>query len=88
VIACNVTGAEADLRAELPRVATPTLVLHGDADTSCPLDLTGRKVAQLMPNCRLKVYPGATHALIISQAREMVGDIVGFIGEPAEAVAA
>ena len=88
VIACNVAGAEADLRAELPRIAAPTLVLHGDADTSCPLDLTGRKVAQLMPNCRLKVYPGATHALIISQAREMVGDIVGFIGEPAEAVAA
>jgi non-heme chloroperoxidase len=88
VIACNITGAEADLRAELPRIASPTLVLHGDADMSCPLDLTGRKVAHLMPNCRLKVYPGATHALIISQAREMVADILAFIGEPAEAKAA
>jgi non-heme chloroperoxidase len=88
VIACNVTGAEADLRAELPRVVTPTLVLHGDADMSCPLELTGRKVAQLMPNCRLKAYPGATHALIISQAHEMVGDILAFIREAAEAVAA
>jgi non-heme chloroperoxidase len=87
VIACNVTGAEADLRAELPRIDTPTLVLHGDADASCPLDLTGRKVAGLMPNCRLKVYPGATHALIVSQAREMVGDILAFIGEAAEAEA-
>jgi non-heme chloroperoxidase len=88
VIACNVTGAEADLRAELPRIATPTLVLQGDADMSCPLELTGHKVAQLMPNGRLKVYPGATHALIISQAREMVGDILAFVREPAEAVAA
>jgi non-heme chloroperoxidase len=87
-IECNVTGAQTDLRPELARIATPTLVLHGDADTSCPLDLTGRKLPGLMPNCRLKVYPGATHTLIVEQVAEMVGDILDFIGEAAVANAA
>jgi pimeloyl-ACP methyl ester carboxylesterase len=87
VIACNVTGAETDMRAELAVLPTPTLVLHGDADGSCPLELTGRKVAQLAPSCRLKVYPDATHTLVVEQAREMMADIVGFIGETADAPA-
>jgi pimeloyl-ACP methyl ester carboxylesterase len=83
VVACNVTGAQADMRAELATIRTPTLVLQGDADTSCPLELTGRKVAALMPNCRLAVYPGATHTLIVEQVRQMMGDILAFIGEAA-----
>jgi pimeloyl-ACP methyl ester carboxylesterase len=84
-IACNVAGAQTDMRAELAALTTPTLVLHGDADASCPLELTGRKVAALMPSCRLKVYPGATHTLVVEQAAEMVDDILAFIGEPAQA---
>jgi non-heme chloroperoxidase len=88
VIACNVTGAETDLRPDLARIATPTLVLHGDADASCPLDLTGRKLPGLMPNCRLKVYPGATHALIVEQATRMVDDILAFIHQPEAALVA
>jgi pimeloyl-ACP methyl ester carboxylesterase len=87
-IECNVTGSQADLRPELAKIATPTLVLHGDADASCPLDFTGRKLPALMPNCRLKVYPGATHTLIIEQAAEMTADILAFVGEPAQAMVA
>jgi pimeloyl-ACP methyl ester carboxylesterase len=84
-IECNITGSQADMRAELARIVTPTLVLHGDADASCPLDLTGRKLPGLMANCRLKVYPGAAHTLVVEQAAQMVGDILGFIGEAAVA---
>jgi len=87
-IACNVTGAETDLRPELAAIATPTLVLQGDADGSCPLDLTGRKLPGLMPDCRLKVYPGATHTLIVEQAAEMTDDILTFIAKTDEAMVA
>jgi non-heme chloroperoxidase len=85
VIECNVTGSQADMRAELARIATPALVLHGDADGSCPLDLTGRKLPALMRNCRLKVYPGATHTVIVEQAAQLVDDILAFIDAPAAA---
>jgi pimeloyl-ACP methyl ester carboxylesterase len=85
VIECNVTGSQTDFRPELARITTPTLVLHGDADGSCPLELTGGKLPGLMPDCRLKVYPGATHTLIVEQAAQMVGDIVAFTDAPVEA---
>lgn len=87
-IECNVTGSQADFRPELTRIETPTLVLQGDKDGSCPLELTGRKLPGLMPNCRLTVYPGATHTLIIEQAAQVAADILAFIGERAEAMVA
>jgi len=87
-IACNVTGAETDLRPELAAIATPTLVLHGAADMSCPLELTGRKLPKLMPDCRLKVYPGATHTLSVEQAAQMSDDILAFIAQTDRAMVA
>jgi pimeloyl-ACP methyl ester carboxylesterase len=84
-VACNVVGSQTDMRAELAALRTPTLVLQGDQDGSCPLELTGRKVAALMPDCRLKVYPGATHTLVVEQAAEMVADILAFVREGAGA---
>lgn len=64
------------------------LILHGDADQSCPLDATGRKVLGLVRDGRLKVYPGAKHTLIGSHVDEIVADIVAFIGETARSQAA
>jgi non-heme chloroperoxidase len=60
-IACNRTMTEADFRAELPRLAVPTLLIHGDKDASAPLEITGKRVAQLIPDCRFKLYEGAAH---------------------------
>jgi non-heme chloroperoxidase len=78
-IEVNRTVMETDFREELRLIAMPTLVLQGDTDQSCPLDATGRKVAALMPNCRLKVYPGANHTFVGGSARLIVEDILGFI---------
>jgi pimeloyl-ACP methyl ester carboxylesterase len=83
----NVQVTDTDFRPELRRIATPTLVLHGDADGSCPLEATGARLPPLMPDCRLKVYPGANHALIFSEARELAADIATFIGAAARAAA-
>ena len=42
----------ADFRSELTELTIPTLVIHGTADTSMPIDLTARKTAPLIPDCR------------------------------------
>jgi pimeloyl-ACP methyl ester carboxylesterase len=86
-IELNVEVTDTDFRPELRLIATPTLVLHGDADGSAPLEATGARLPSLMPNCRLKVYPGANHALIVNDARKVAEDILAFIAE-AEAVKA
>jgi len=86
-IEVNATNVRTDFREELRRVAVPTLVLHGDADQSTPLAATGARLPALMPNCRLKVYPGCDHTFIGGAAREIVADMLAFIGEGARAAA-
>jgi non-heme chloroperoxidase len=87
-IGTNIASNEADQRAELRRVAVPTLILQGDNDASCPLDVTGRKVEALICGSRLKIYPGGLHAIIASHAREVVDDISNFIATRALPVTA
>jgi len=84
----NTSVVETDFRPELRQIATPTLVLHGDADQSCPLDATGRKLPDLMPYCRLKVYPGADHTFVGAHARQIAEDALAFIAETIRAAAA
>lgn len=40
--------------------------IHGDNDTSTPIELTGRKTAGLIRGSRLKVYDGTAHGLPIT----------------------
>ena len=88
VIETNIAGTEADFREELAEIDAPVLILHGDADQSCPLDATARKVLGLVRDGRLKVYPGAKHTLIGSHVDEIVADLIGFIGETSRRQAA
>jgi pimeloyl-ACP methyl ester carboxylesterase len=87
-IKLNAANVHTDFRDELRRLAMPTLVLHGDADQSTPLAATGAKLPALMPNCRLKVYPGCDHTFIGGSARQIMDDVLAFIAEAAEVKAA
>ena len=79
LIDCNHTGAETDFRAELPKITTPTLIIHGDKDVSTPLEFTGRKTARLIPGSQLKVYEGAPHGLMFTHMDRLNGDLYDFI---------
>lgn len=77
-IACLRIVFGSDLRADLRRIEIPTLVLHGDADVSAPVDLTGRPTAALLPNGRLLVYPGAPHGLYVTERDRITNDLLEF----------
>jgi pimeloyl-ACP methyl ester carboxylesterase len=70
---------EADQRYELRQVIVPTLLIHGDEDVSCPLELTGRRTANLLQNCQLTVYTGKAHGIYISEAKRVSDNISQFI---------
>jgi non-heme chloroperoxidase len=70
---------ETDFRPELRGISLPTLLIHGDNDTSTPIDTTARKTVPLIPNCRLKVYEGAAHGLPITHADQLKADLTAFI---------
>ncbi len=78
-IECNVAVSETDFRKELPRIAVPTLIVHGTADVSCPIALTGRPTAELIPGCELKVYDGAPHGLFITHMERLNADLLRFL---------
>lgn len=67
-LACNRALVSTDLRDDCRKVRVPTLVVHGDADASAPLEATGRRVAALIPGARLQVVPGAPHGLFTTHA--------------------
>src|SRR5262249_20934276 len=50
LIECNRAMTETDFRAEMRKITVPSLIVHGDADQSAPLLLTGKKSAELIPN--------------------------------------
>jgi pimeloyl-ACP methyl ester carboxylesterase len=52
--------AEADERDLLPRIAVPTLLIWGDADTRAPLGVA-RQLENAIPDAELVVIPGAGH---------------------------
>ena len=72
-----------DFTAELRRIPLSTLIVHGDIDTSTPIDLTGRKTAQLVPNSTLTVYEGAGHGLPITHMKRLNADLLAFVTEAA-----
>jgi non-heme chloroperoxidase len=81
VLACSQAMVKADFRAEMQRIETPTLIVHGDRDRSAPLELTGRPSADLIPGSKLLVYPGAPHGLMFTHMDELNADIARFIRE-------
>lgn len=80
-LACGRTIAAADLRAELKKIARPTLIIHGDKDASAPLPITGARTAQLIENSRLTVYPDAPHAIVLTHRERFISDLLEFIAD-------
>lgn len=59
-----------DLTASLPSIHIPTLLLWGDADPISPVAV-GRRLASLLPNARLHIFPGGEHDLAAAFARDI-----------------
>lgn len=67
-----------DLRQDHETIKIPTLVIHGTADASTPIEVTGRRTA-LYPNTKLITIEGAPHAVIWTNAEEVNRAILEFI---------
>ena len=78
-LACRKTISAADLREHVQRIAFPTLIVHGDKDASAPLPITGARTARMIPNCKLIVYPGAPHGIVLTHRQRFVSDLLAFL---------
>lgn len=68
-----------DFREDIKQIHIPTLVLHGDSDQILPLDHTGRRTADLIPNAILHVVKGGPHGLNWTHATEVNTALLEFL---------
>jgi pimeloyl-ACP methyl ester carboxylesterase len=73
------SGFTTDLRAELRAIEVPTLIIHGDRDMQAPIEICGRKAAQLVPNNTFIVYENAAHGLFVTHADRLNRDLAAFV---------
>ncbi|AOP47543.1 alpha/beta fold hydrolase [Streptomyces lydicus] len=73
------TGFSTDLRKEAGALQVPTLIIHGDADASAPIDLCARRLTHLVPDNTYKEYPGAGHGIFLTHATQLNQDLRDFI---------
>ena len=73
--------AHADVRGELAAIRLPTLVIHGDADESAPVELCGRRTAAGISGSQLQIYRGAPHGIPLAAGHKdrLGADIERFI---------
>ncbi len=63
---------------ELPSVAIPTLVVHGEADVLIPTE-NGRRLAARIPGAELVLVPGAGHMLQSDAGDVVRAAVLGFL---------
>ena len=73
--------ATTDFRPDLASFTIPTLVIHGTADKTVPIDATAREVARQVPGAKLIEYDGEPHAVFATQTERLGDDIVAFLGQ-------
>ncbi len=76
---CIAAFSQTEQTEDLKKIGVPTLIVHGDDDQVVPIDTTARIAVKLVPNARLKVYPGAPHGLTVTHCDQLSADILKFI---------
>ena len=76
---CVRAFSETDFRADMRAFTVPTLVIHGDADQTVPIDVSGRAAARLITGAKLVEYGGAAHGLFFTEKDRLNADLLAFL---------
>ncbi|HYI83028.1 MAG TPA: alpha/beta fold hydrolase [Acetobacteraceae bacterium] len=69
-----------DCRADLARIAVPTLLIAGELDQAAP-PKTMRRMAEAIPGARFVLVPGAGHMVHLERPREFRAALIPFLAE-------
>lgn len=75
---CALAFAQTDFRADLQKIQVPTLLIHGDADKTVPIDASGNRTAQMIPAAEYIVYADAPHGLFYTHRERLNNDLISF----------
>jgi pimeloyl-ACP methyl ester carboxylesterase len=77
---CAKSFAMTDFRSDMAAFRVPTLIIHGTADKTVPIDSSARVAAQMIPGAKLLEYEGAPHGLHVTAKKRLNEDLLAFIG--------
>lgn len=70
-----------DFTDDLARVDVPMLVVHGDADAIVPIEYSGQRAADAVPDSRLVVVADGPHGINASHAEELNAALLAFLAD-------
>lgn len=79
-IACVDAFGRTDFRPDLASFTVPTLIIHGTADQTVPIDPSARAAAAGIPGAQLIEYDGEAHGLFATAPERLNEDLLRFIG--------
>ncbi|MEO6113202.1 MAG: alpha/beta hydrolase [Sphingomicrobium sp.] len=71
--------ATTDFRPDLASFKSPTLIIHGTADKTVPIDATARASAKAIPGAKLIEYDGSAHGLFATDKERLIDDLSSFL---------
>ena len=71
--------ATTDFRPDLPAFTVPTLLIHGTADKTVPIDASARQTVKAVPQAKLLEYDGEPHGLFATAKERMIADLLEFV---------
>ncbi|MDR5590858.1 alpha/beta hydrolase [Christiangramia sp. SM2212] len=76
---CIDSFGQTDFREDLKKFDIPTLVVHGDADQIVPIEISGKKSADIIANSDYHVIEEAPHGLILTHTAEFNKILLDFL---------
>jgi pimeloyl-ACP methyl ester carboxylesterase len=77
-----------DFRKDLAQITVPTLIIHGTADETVPIDVSARRAVKLIEGAVLLEYEGEPHGLTATVPDKLNEDLLLFINGAADAIVA
>lgn len=76
---CAKAFATTDFRPDLKSFTVPTLIIHGTADKTVPIDASARAAAKRIAHAKLIEYDGAPHGLFATHKEQFTADLLEFL---------
>jgi non-heme chloroperoxidase len=72
---------DADLRADLEKIAVPTAIFHGRLDKLCPFELA-EQLHQGIAHSKLVAFENSGHALFLEERQKFNDELIKFVKNP------
>ncbi len=80
-VECVRSFSQTDFRSDLRMINVPTLIIHGDDDKTVPIEASGNRTSQMLPNAKYLIYEDAPHGLFITEKDKLNSDLIEFIND-------